>query len=71
MRIRCPGCGQTEVEGRCPKCGKPPMSSQLKWALLSFVAVVVLAVLSLRGGPDIDPAKKNPPAPPVAASPSP
>jgi len=62
MRISCPGCGRTLNAGKCPSCGKPPMASQLKWALLSLVAVIALAVMSLSGGKSIDPAKKTPPA---------
>lgn len=62
MRISCPGCGRTQIGGRCPNCGKPPMSSKLKWTLLSFVAIVVLAVLSMRGGDRIDPNAKKVPA---------
>jgi len=39
------------------------MASQLKWALLSLVGIIVLAVMTLRSGDAIDPgAKKNPPA---------
>ncbi|HQZ15911.1 MAG TPA: hypothetical protein PLD86_03460 [Vicinamibacteria bacterium] len=63
MRISCPGCGRTLKAGKCPNCGKPPMASQLKWALLSLVGIIVLAVMTLRSGDAIDPgAKKNPPA---------
>jgi hypothetical protein len=51
----------------CPSCGKPPMSSKLKWTLLSFIAIVVLAVLSMRGGDPVDPNTKKPP---VAAAPN-
>lgn len=53
MRISCPGCGRTTVAGKCPNCGKPPMASQLKWALLALLAIIVLAVLSMRGGAPI------------------
>ena len=60
MRISCPGCGRTVVAGKCPNCGKPPMTSQLKWALLSLVGIIVLAVLTLRGGAAIDPNAKKP-----------
>ncbi len=38
------------------------MASQLKWALLSLVAIIVLAVMSLSGGASIDPSAKKPPA---------
>ena len=38
------------------------MTSQLKWALLSLIAIIVLAVLTLRGGDAIDPGAKKPPA---------
>jgi hypothetical protein len=38
------------------------MTSQLKWALLSLVAIVVLAVLTLRGGDAISPGAKSKPA---------
>jgi hypothetical protein len=38
------------------------MTSQLKWALLSLVAIIVLAVMSMRSGPAIDPGAKKPPA---------
>jgi hypothetical protein len=39
------------------------MTSQLKWALLALIAIVALAVLSLRGGGAIDPGvKEKPPA---------
>ena len=41
------------------------MASQLKWALLSLIAIVVLAVMSLRSGETIDPSAKKPP--PAAA----
>lgn len=60
MRISCPGCGRTTVAGKCSNCGKPPMTSQLKWALLSLVVIVVLAALSMRGGDPIDPSAKKP-----------
>jgi hypothetical protein len=63
MRIPCPGCRRILVAGRCPNCGKPPMASQLKLALLSLVVLVVLAVMSLSGGAAIAPgAKEGPPA---------
>jgi hypothetical protein len=62
MRILCPGCGRTTVAGRCPNCGKPPMTSQLKWALLALVAIIVLAVMAMRGGDSIDPSVKKPAA---------
>lgn len=65
MRISCPGCGRAVIAGKCPNCGKPPMASQLKWALLSLVAIIVLAVMSIRGGEAIDPGAKKPP--PAAA----
>jgi hypothetical protein len=38
------------------------MSSQLKWALLSLVAIIVLAAMTLRGGAAIDPNSKKAPA---------
>jgi hypothetical protein len=38
------------------------MASQLKLALLSLVAIVVLAVMALRSGEAIDPGAKKPPA---------
>lgn len=38
------------------------MASQLKWALLALVGIIVLAVMSLRGGAAIDPSSKKPPA---------
>lgn len=41
------------------------MASQLKWALLSLVAIIVLAVMSIRSGEAIDPGAKKPP--PAAA----
>ena len=63
MRISCPGCGRTTVAGRCPNCGKPPMTSQLKRALLALVAIIVLGVMSMRGGDPIDPSVKKPAAP--------
>lgn len=62
MRRSCPGCGRTVVAGQCPNCGKPPMTSQLKWALLALVAVVVLAAMSLTGGGAIDAGAKKPAA---------
>ena len=61
-RISCPGCGRTVIAGKCSNCGKPPMASQLKWALLSLVAIIVLAVMSLSGGAAISPGAKKPPA---------
>ena len=62
MRILCPGCGRTTVEGRCPNCGKPPMAAQLKMALLALLAIIVLGAMSLMsGGIDAD-AKKKPAA---------
>jgi hypothetical protein len=66
MRISCPGCGRTEVAGRCSNCGKPPMSSQLKLALLALVAIIAMAVMTLNGGAAITPGKK-----PAAATPAP
>lgn len=36
------------------------MASQLKWALLSLVAIIVLAWISLSGGDSIDPNAKKP-----------
>lgn len=66
MRISCPGCGRTTIAGKCPNCGKPPMTSQLKWALLALVAIIVLGVLSMRGGDPIEPGVKKP----AAAAPS-
>ncbi len=41
------------------------MTSQLKWALLSLIAIIVLAVMSIRSGDAIDPSAKKPP--PAAA----
>ena len=41
------------------------MTSQLKWALLALVAIIVLAGLSMRGGDPIEAGKK-----PAAAAPS-
>lgn len=38
------------------------MTSQLKWALLALVALIVLGVLSMRGGDSIDPSAKKPAA---------
>ena len=38
------------------------MASQLKWALLSLVAIIILAVMSLSGGAPVDPAAKKSPA---------
>ena len=38
------------------------MTSQLKWALLALVAIIVLAVLTLRGGDAIDPGTRKPAA---------
>jgi hypothetical protein len=67
MRISCPGCGQTVVAGKCPNCGKPPLSSQLKLALLSLVVIVVLGVITMSGGDSIDPNAKKAPAAPTAA----
>lgn len=62
MRRSCPGCGRKVVAGQCPKCGKPPMTFQLKWALLALVAVVVLAAMSLTGGGAIDAGADKKPA---------
>ena len=62
MRIPCTGCGRTTVAGRCPDCGKPPMSAQLKLALLSLVVIIVLAVMATRGGDPINPSTKKPAA---------
>jgi hypothetical protein len=38
------------------------MTSQLKWALLALVALIVLGVLSMRGGDPIEPGAKKPAA---------
>ena len=59
-RIPCPGCGRTTVAGKCPNCGKPPMTSQLKWALLALVVLIVLGVLAMRGGDPIEAGVKKP-----------
>lgn len=67
MRISCPGCGRTTVAGKCPNCGKPPMTSQLKWSLLALVAIIVLGVLAMRGGDPIEAGGKKPA---VAATPA-
>jgi hypothetical protein len=41
------------------------MTSQLKWALLALIAIIVLGVMSVRSGDAIDPGAKKPP--PAAA----
>jgi len=43
------------------------MTSQLKWALLALVAIVVLATMAMRDGPAINPNAKKPPAAPAPA----
>jgi hypothetical protein len=42
------------------------MASQLKWALIALVAIIALAVLSMRGGDPIEAGAKKP----AAAAPS-
>lgn len=62
MRISCTGCGRTTVAGMCPNCGKPPMASQLKLALVALVVIIILAVMSMRGGDPIEAGVKKPAA---------
>ncbi len=50
MRNSCPKCGRTNVAGKCRDCGKPPMTSKLKYALLALLVIIVLAVMTMRGG---------------------
>jgi len=38
------------------------MTSQLKWALLALLAIIVLGVMAMRGGDPIDPSAKKPAA---------